>query len=108
MPIYNKLVRDGILTIIEQDGLRYHAKTLEQQEHLHHIQQKLLEEVQELSATTTPKEAVEELADILELIHAALARYETSFDELEAVRLTKKQQRGGFEQGIYLIDVEDS
>ena len=47
------------------------------------------------------------MADVLELLYAALKVYGKSFDELEAVRVKKKEKRGGFDKGLYLIDVED-
>lgn len=107
MPTYNKLIRDGILTIIEANGLSYNARTLHSSEHLNEIKKKLYEEVKEFDETTNDTDAVEELADILELIHAALKIQGKAFDELESVRVKKKEKRGGFDQGLYLIDVED-
>lgn len=107
MPIHNKLVRDKILEIIVAQGLSYNAKVLEEQELLIEIKKKLFEEVKEFDEATDTKEAIEELADMLELIHAALPAYNVSFEDLEKVRLEKKEKRGGFEKGLYLIDVED-
>ncbi len=107
MPVYNKLIRDRILEIIAADGLAYNSRVLKPEEHLTEIKNKLYEEVKEFDETTTKKEAIEEMADVLELLHAALKVYDTNFDELEAVRVKKKQKRGGFDEGLYLIDVED-
>ncbi|MER2106980.1 MAG: nucleoside triphosphate pyrophosphohydrolase [Solibacillus sp.] len=107
MPTYNKLVRDRILEIIAADGLTYNARTLRPEEHLTEIKNKLYEEVKEFDDTTNEDDALEELADVLELIHAALNVYGKSYAELEAVRVKKKDKRGGFENGDYLIDVED-
>lgn len=53
------------------------------------------------------QDPLEELADILELIHAALPLHEATFGDLEKIRIAKKEKRGGFEEGIYLIEVED-
>ena len=47
------------------------------------------------------------MADVLELLHAALKVYGKSFDELETVRVKKRKKCGGFDEGLYLIDVED-
>ena len=47
------------------------------------------------------------MADVLELLHAALKVYGKTFEELEEVRVHKKEKRGGFDKGLYLIDVED-
>lgn len=107
MPVYNKLIRDRILEIIEADGLSYNARTLATEEHLTEIKKKLYEEVKEFDETTNEQDAIEEMADVLELLHAALKVYGKSFDELEAVRVKKKEKRGGFDQGLYLIAVED-
>lgn len=50
---------------------------------------------------------IEELADLLELIYAVLPLHDSSMEELEKVRLAKREKRGGFDKGYYLIEVED-
>ncbi len=107
MPIYNKLIRDRILEIIEKDGKTYDMEILSKERHEEEIKAKLTEEVQEYQATQNDQDALEELADILELIHAALPLHSASFEQLEEVRLKKKEKRGGFDKGIYLIEVHD-
>lgn len=107
MPIYNKLIRDRILEIIEEDGKTYDMEILSKERHEEEIKAKLTEEVHEYQATQNDQEALEELADILELIHAALPLHNASFEQLEEVRLKKKEKRGGFDKGIYLIEVHD-
>ena len=71
------------------------------------IKKKLYEEVQEFQETRNHQYALEELADILELIHAALPIHAATYENLEKIRIAKKEKRGGFEEGIYLIEVED-
>lgn len=107
MPVYNKLVRDQIPQIIEKSGSKFTTRILHTSEHLTEIKKKLEEEVHEYQATINAQDALEELADILELIHAALPIHEATFEDLEKIRIAKKQKRGGFEDGIYLIEVED-
>ncbi|AWE09298.1 phosphoribosyl-ATP pyrophosphohydrolase [Lysinibacillus sp. 2017] len=107
MPIYNKLIRDRILEILESIRLTYNAYTLLPDQYLTEIKKKLYEEVKEFDETTNEMDAIEEMADVLELLHAALKVYGKSFDELEAVRIKKKDERGGFDKGLYLIDVQD-
>ena len=107
MPVYNKLVRDNILNIIQKDGLRYESRLLKPEEHLVEIKKKLYEEVKEFDETTNTHGALEEMADILELLHAALRVQNHTFEDLEQIRVAKKNKRGGFEEGIYLIEVED-
>ena len=107
MPVYNKLVRDKILDIIKADGLAYNARVLKPEEHLTEIKKKLYEEAKEFDETTNRADALEEMADVLELLHAALKVYDADFAKLEAIRVKKKEKRGGFDEGLYLIDVED-
>lgn len=107
MPVYNKLVRDKILEIIEADGLAYNARILEPHELLKEIKMKMIEEAKEFHAADTVHASVEELADVLELVHTALSALGVTYEELEVVRQQKKQIRGGFEKAIFLIDVED-
>lgn len=107
MPVYNKLVRDLIPQVIEKSGSKYTTRILKPSEHLAEIKNKLFEEVKEFAETNNRQDALEELADILELIHAALPIHEATYEELENIRFAKKEKRGGFEEGIYLIEVED-
>lgn len=105
MPIYNKLVRDLIPQVIEKSGSKFTTRILDKSEHLTEIKNKLHEEVKEFTETDNRQDSLEELADILELIHAALPIHNATFEELENIRIAKKEKRGGFEEGIYLIEV---
>lgn len=107
MTIYNKLIRDRILKIIEREGKTYDMEILSKERHEEEIKAKLTEEVQEYQATQNDHDALEELADILELIHAALPLHNATYEQLEEARLTKKENRGGFDKGIYLIEVHE-
>ena len=107
MPIYNKLVRDGIPSIIALDNKKYTMNVLEPAQHELEIKRKLDEELKEYQKASSNEEAVEELADLLELIHAVLPLHNSTIEELEQVRLAKRDKRGGFDKGYYLIEVED-
>lgn len=107
MPVYNKLVRDLIPEVIQKDGKKCITRVLAPEEHLGEIKLKMQEEALEFKEAAVQKDAIEELADVLELVHAALDVYNVSYQELEQVRLAKKEKRGGFSEGIYLVEVED-
>ena len=107
MPIYNKLVRDRIPEVIEKAGKEYSTRILEEDEYESEVKKKLSEELTEYQEAKTSEEAIEELADILELLHAATKIRDFSFEELEKVRKTKAEKRGGFDKCIFLIEVED-
>ncbi|WP_318617097.1 nucleoside triphosphate pyrophosphohydrolase [Sporosarcina sp. YIM B06819] len=107
MPIYNKLVRDNIPAIIEKSGKTFTTHLLNDTEYITEINNKLGEELAEYLETTTTADALEELADLLELIHAAAVYHGSTFEELEKVRVEKAVQRGGFNERIFLLEVED-
>ncbi|MEY9976738.1 phosphoribosyl-ATP pyrophosphohydrolase [Lysinibacillus sp. RC79] len=107
MPVYNKLVRDLIPQVIEARGKTCSIRVLEQGEHLEEIKVKMQEEAIEFLEAASPKEAIEELADILELIHTAIQMYDVSYEQLEQKRTQKWKERGGFSKGIYLIEVKE-
>lgn len=107
MPIYKKLVRDRIPEIIKRSDKTLTTRILADDEYILEINKKLHEELVEYEEAATNEDAIEELADLLELIHAAAAFYDTSFKELEKVREEKAKKRGGFDERIFLIAVED-
>ncbi|GKW45865.1 nucleoside triphosphate pyrophosphohydrolase [Planococcus sp. NCCP-2050] len=107
MPIYNKLVRDHIPEVIQKTNKEFSTRILSEKEYETELKKKLSEELIEYVEASSDKEAVEELADILELLHSAVKLHGSSFEELEEVRKQKAEKRGGFEKRIFLIEVED-
>ena len=107
MPIYNKLVRDLIPQIIEADGKTCVTHLLDESQYIAEVNKKMHEELAEYEEATTAEDAVEELSDLLELIHAAATYHGVTVDELEAVRAEKAKARGGFNDRIYLVEVKD-
>ena len=98
---YNKLVRDKIPQIIESDGKICEMEILSDCEYLKMIDVKLDEELAEYHKDQN----LEELADILEVIHAAAVARGYSVEELEALRKKKAEKRGGFRDKIFLKKV---
>lgn len=107
MPIYNKLVRDRIPEIIEQDGNKTVTRILSEDEYLLEIKHKMHEELIEYEEAAEDADQLEELADLLELVHAAAAVLGATPAELEELRAEKAAQRGGFSDRIYLVEVHD-
>ncbi|KIL51089.1 nucleoside triphosphate pyrophosphohydrolase [Jeotgalibacillus campisalis] len=107
MPKYNKLVRDYIPQIIEQSGSKYSVKTLGNEEYIIELKKKMHEEIAEYEEAKNDQDAVEELADLLELVYAAAESHGTSVEHLERVRMTKAEKRGAFKDKVFLIEVED-
>ncbi|MCG3419975.1 nucleoside triphosphate pyrophosphohydrolase [Oceanobacillus jordanicus] len=106
MPTYNKLVRDKIPEIIKNTGKYFKTEILSNNRYIEELKTKLNAEITEYQETTTDTNALEELADVLELMHALAGVHGTSFDEIEKLRKEKAAKRGGFTDRIFLIEVE--
>ena len=98
--VYNKLVRDRIPEIIEASSAECKIEILSDEKYLEMIDAKLDEELAEYHKDQN----IEELADLLEVIRAATLARGYTLDELEAIRATKAEKRGGFEKKILLIE----
>ncbi|AKU25499.1 nucleoside triphosphate pyrophosphohydrolase [Geobacillus stearothermophilus] len=107
MPIYNKLVRDCIPTIIEQAGKTFTTRILDDEEYRKELQKKAFEELEEYVQAETDEAALEELADVLEIIRALAECHGASIEQVEQIRAKKAEKRGGFRDKIFLIEVHD-
>jgi len=103
LKIYNKLVRDRIPEIIEASGKCCKTESLSDEAYLRMIDAKLDEELAEYHQDQN----IEELADLLEVIHAAAKARGYTIDQLEQVRAEKAAKRGGFEKRILLKSVTE-
>ena len=97
--IYNKLIRDKIPEMIEQNGGNAVIRQLSQEEFVRFLEMKLDEEVGEYHRDKT----VEELADILEVVYALAEAHGCSREQLLDIYTKKNAARGGFEKRIYWI-----
>ena len=102
MKTYNKLVRDRIPEIIHATGKKYESRTIQGEQLIEALKLKLQEELVEFDEAHAP----EELADILEVVHAIAANIGIPLSELEEIRRVKADSNGGFQQGIFLIAAE--
>ena len=98
---YNKLVRDRIPEIIKSSGKSYTTEILSNEEYLRMLDAKLDEELAEYHKDQN----IEELADLLEVIRAAVIARGYTIEDLERVRAEKAAKRGGFEKRILLKEV---
>lgn len=103
MIYYNKAIRDKIPEIIQKDDHTCNVKTLSDDEFLKELEKKLVEELNEYQKSKN----VEELADILEVIHRISSLKGTTPEQLEAIRKEKATKRGSFEKNLFLVDTND-
>lgn len=104
--IYNKLVRDNIANIIREDGKTCTTKTLSTEEYRLELKRKLIEESQEVLASKTREEVIEELADVYEVIEAIMFEEKIDLIEIQDKRVCKNMKKGAFEEKLYLIEVK--
>ncbi|MEO2075904.1 MAG: nucleoside triphosphate pyrophosphohydrolase [Bacillus sp. (in: firmicutes)] len=107
MPNYNKLIRDRIPEIIKKTGNQFFTRILNDEEYIGELKKKCFEELNEYVNTENDHNAIEELADLLEIIRELAEIHGASFEEVETVRQMKAEKRGGFKKKIFLIKVED-
>lgn len=98
---YHKLVRDKIPQIIQAQGKTCVTEILLEEEYLQMVDAKLQEELTEYQES----KSLEELADLLEVMEAAVKARGYIWEELIAVRDEKRQKRGGFADRILLKEV---
>jgi predicted house-cleaning noncanonical NTP pyrophosphatase (MazG superfamily) len=99
---YDKLVRDGIPRLIERNGEIPITHTADDEEYERRLLDKLDEEVAEYRASGD----VDELVDVLEVVHAIRAHEGVREDRLEQRRSEKADERGRFDDRIVLERVE--
>lgn len=87
--IYNKLVRDKIPEIIEQDGKRCLTETLSEEAYILALDNKIEEELAEYLS----EPCLEELADLTEVICAVAIARGFTLEDLERVRKEKAEKR---------------
>ncbi len=102
MTTYDKLVRDNIPALIEESGDTAATHRASEEEYRERLRAKLLEEAEEFHESG----AVEELGDVLEVVHAICEQYAISWEELERIRHAKREERGGFAERIVLERVD--
>ncbi|MEY8743898.1 phosphoribosyl-ATP pyrophosphohydrolase [Bacillales bacterium AN1005] len=108
MPTYKKLVRDKIPHIIISSGKECRTRILDPEEFKQELRTKLREETDEYAEAGNDQAALEELADMLEVIRALAEVHGANVAQLDKLRADKAEARGGFQERIYLIDVDEA
>ncbi|AJA49161.1 hypothetical protein CPAST_c30950 [Clostridium pasteurianum DSM 525 = ATCC 6013] len=98
MKNYNKLVRDKIPQIIEASGKKFETRAASKEEQAELLEKKLQEEVNEFIEDKN----LEELADVMEVLFGLAKNLGYSEEDLVKERLEKREERGGFDEGVVL------
>lgn len=100
--IYNKLVRDKIPEIIENDGETPIVRVLNDNEYKKELEKKLKEEYEEVLLAKDKKERLEELADMLEVIRTLALLEDEDIQSVINIMDKKREKRGGFTKKLFL------
>lgn len=103
MKVYNKLVRDKIPQVIKSKGGECETEILDNDRYLAELNKKLLEETNEYLESGD----IMEVCDILEVMRAIIRAKGYSLEEVEKLRQEKADERGAFNDKIFLISTND-
>jgi predicted house-cleaning noncanonical NTP pyrophosphatase (MazG superfamily) len=99
--VYNKLVRDKIPEVIMKSGKSCEVEISQGKERYKLLEYKLMEEVNEFLKDKN----IEELADIMEVLFGLADNLGYSEEDLIRKRNEKREERGGFKEGVVLLKV---
>ena len=100
--IYNKLVRDNIPKIIEEDGEIPIYKTLDNNAYWESLIKKDFEELEEVKNAKISEEVKKELADKLEVIMAMAEFQGFTLQDIINESDKKRNRNGGFQKRLFL------
>ena len=100
--VFNKLVRDNIPDIIENNGEKAIIRILNDDEYRNELYKKLIEETNEVVSSKNKEETLEELADVLEVLKAIVNLENKTIDDVIEIANQKRLKRGGFDKRIFL------
>lgn len=100
--MHQKLVRDRIPEIIEKANKDYQICILDNDEYIQALKNKVREEADEVVASASRQELVEELSDVLEVVEALMDVYQIDQEEIKKIKEQKVIKNGGFKDKIFL------
>jgi predicted house-cleaning noncanonical NTP pyrophosphatase (MazG superfamily) len=100
--VFNKVVRDRIPELISERGEKASTVRLVGDALDVALRRKLVEEALEALDARSGDETLEELADVLEVVHGICHALNQPMSAIEERRREKRKKRGGFESGLML------
>ncbi|MEV6281919.1 nucleoside triphosphate pyrophosphohydrolase [Kribbella sp. NPDC051770] len=95
-----KLVRDRMPEIIRAKGEEAVVYRAGAAEYRRRLREKLVEEVDEFLGEGEREAALEELADVMEVVRALAVDLGASAEDVERIRVAKAAERGGFAERV--------
>ncbi len=101
---FGKLVRDKIPLRIESHGDTPRLMRVTSEQLLELLKAKAVEEALELFWEARDEKCIDELVDLLEVVESASTLCGTSLRHVELLAAAKREERGGFKEGIVLLE----
>jgi len=92
------LVKDNMVEIMKKDGIVVHYRTLNDEEYIKAIRNKIQEEAKELAEETDRDSLIREMADLQEVMSCLQKVLNISDEEVAKARESKYQERGSFDK----------
>ncbi|WP_259416905.1 nucleoside triphosphate pyrophosphohydrolase [Bacillus toyonensis] len=108
MPTHNKLIRNKIPQIIKSNGKTPTTRILNEDEYMEELCKKTQEELTEYLEAKTKPHKLEEPSNLLKLINPLAKHESTTLKEINNIRKKKVEERGGFSDRAFLIEVTDN
>ena len=107
LPPKGKLVRDLIPEIIKSSGKVPITCQVSGSDLIAALRVKAKEEVDELYEAEH-QQLLEEIADVYEVLRALVVRENHTWSEIEEIANAKRVERGGFMDGLWLIETQEN
>ena len=105
MKTYNKLVRDGVPSQIQEEGREVVFDYYKSYDLVEAMLDKIVEEANEVKETKTTQELVSELGDLLDITYSLIDELSIG-PYVQDARDNKKKELGTFSKGVKLISAE--
>lgn len=104
----NKLIRDKLPDYMRGNHIIPKIYTLNNEQLKKQLQEKLIEEVEEVRSADDKLSLTQELADLLEVMQCIAKNNEIEWQEIENTAFKKVERFGGFKEGVFceLVEVE--
>jgi predicted house-cleaning noncanonical NTP pyrophosphatase (MazG superfamily) len=104
---YKKLIRDKIPEYFAAPNKTFNTRVLTDEEFKIALRQKLMEESEETLMADSKEKLIDEISDLLEVV-TYIKQAENIIDqEIENHQTQKRNERGAFDQKLFLESVEE-
>ena len=107
MKIFRKLIRDNVPELMAAEGKKLKVRTLDGAEFITALENKLIEEIQEMRQAADAEERKSKLAYLYEVIETLIAASGFSESEIREIQNKDRSTRGGFSKRLFLEGVEE-